>query len=242
MIEMNCVSEQLYFEFQPIVKVGQKGEYQSIYAKEALLRSNATKSFPANFFNASTESERETQQLFDKFYEMVVNFFENNQKIRLHVNIDPKQIKLSITEAKLQKWLPFAKSVTIELTEGQMTDGVRNIEQLALIETYLNKMQNLGFQIALDDIGTGENKMNLAQALKGYADLIKFTLLPYHTGQSYTCYEESLREWQRFSETNQLPLIIEGIETKAQAEFFAAQGIQLQQGFYWDDYIKTLNE
>lgn len=236
MTKANCLNQQLYFEFQPIVQVNENGDFERIIAKEALLRSNDTAGFPENFFNLSTKSELETNQLFDRFFELVLNFFKHNNQIRLHVNIDPKQIKLSSTASKLQHWLPFVDLVTIELTEGQMTDGVRNINQIEIIKQYLDQMRDLGFCTALDDVGTGENQMDLAELLEKQFDLIKFTLIPYSRLPEEQLKKELLK-WQHFATQNHLKLIIEGIETIEQADYFAKQGFRLQQGFYWDAYV-----
>lgn len=236
MTKLNRMEQQLFFEFQPIVQVSKNGEFEAIIAKEALLRSNDTNGFPENFFNLSTKSEFETDQLFDCFFKMVNNFFENNNQIRLHVNIDPKQIKLSSTASKLQHWLPFVNLVIIELTEGQMTDGIRNINQIEAIKAYLDQMRNLGFRTAMDDVGTGENQMDLAESLKKRFDLIKFTLVPYINLPDEQLKKE-LAKWQQFAKQNALEFIIEGIETAEQAGYFANQGFRLQQGFYWDAFV-----
>lgn len=228
--------ERFCFDFQPIVRVDETGKQVKVIAQEALLHTVDTGKFPVEFFIECINSEEQNSQLFQNYIQMADDFFQTHRSVRLHLNVDPKQIQLAATWKDLHQLLPFSSHVTLELTERPMTDGISNACQGDAMKASISAIHKLGFKIALDDVGTGENTMKLAEAIGNEVDCLKFTLINYCV-ETYDSLCDALREWRSFADGLGIPLILEGIETKEQACFFAHEGFFLQQGFYWDKQI-----
>lgn len=115
--------------------------------------------------------------------------------------------------------------LTLEITESVL------IEDLSKVTVILEKLRNLGVNIALDDFGTGYSSLAYLRRLD--VDYIKID-------QSF------VRDLEESSETQLIldalvdiakglnkKLVVEGIETEAQAEIVRKLGCDIGQGYLW---------
>jgi diguanylate cyclase (GGDEF)-like protein/PAS domain S-box-containing protein len=156
---------------------------------------------------------------------------------KLSLNLSAKQIEnnnfieiLSDTMKKLQfdpAWL------TLEITEGQI---MKNPEDSI---KRLKEINNLGIEIAIDDFGTG------------YSSLAYLKRLPVNKLKIDKAFVEGLPDDDEdiaiskaiiaLAQILNLKLVAEGVETKEQQEFMAANGCNVIQGYYYSKPLDTHN-
>lgn len=115
--------------------------------------------------------------------------------------------------------------LTLEITESVL------IEDLSKVTIVLDKLRNLGVRIALDDFGTGYSSLAYLRRLE--VDYIKID-------QSFVRDLESSSETQLILEALvtiakglKKLLVVEGIETDAQAQIIQNLGCEVGQGYLW---------
>ncbi len=135
-----------------------------------------------------------------------------------------EEIVIHVARALSDSGLP-PHLLTLEITESVL------IEDLSKVTVILEKLRELGVKIALDDFGTGYSSLAYLRRLD--VDYIKID-------QSF------VRDLEQSSETQLIldalvdiakglnkMLVVEGIETEAQAEIVRKLGCDIGQGYLW---------
>jgi len=116
-----------------------------------------------------------------------------------------------------------AHRVVIEITERAETDEhVRLLRECA-------QVREMGFQLAVDDVGAGASGLNRIVALR--PDWIK---LDRHTtfGIDHDVFRQGLLDaFLTFERLTGIRLIVEGVETEGQLDILARLGVRYVQGF-----------
>lgn len=224
------------FQFQPIVEVNQAGEFVRICAREVLLKTKDTGRFPKDFFTAQLASESGMHQLNKRYTKMIMRYFQNPDAVPLHLNLDPKQVSMAGTWQDFEEVRPYAERIILELTEGPVVAAKQNMADADDLCASLGSFRKIGFNLALDDVGTGQNSFALAKSIIHYLNYLKFTIIPFRREINQLCLKR-IQPWQTLAEKAELPLIIEAIETKEEARILAEAGLTFQQGFYWDELV-----
>ncbi len=135
-------------------------------------------------------------------------------------NISPKQIKIEITERTL-------------------------IGDAGLIRGIMREMQEKGFMFEVDDFGVDYSNISLILHLP--VEIIKIDRSLVLLATEKESYEEFFRLFLKAIRHTDRKVVIEGVETKEQADFFTSCGSEYIQGFYYshplpfDDCIKLLD-
>lgn len=145
-------------------------------------------------------------------------------EVGLFVNLHPLELanaaKLGARLAPLQ---PMAQRVVFEITERFPTFNVdewrRSIEGLS----------QLGFCIAVDDLGAGYNSLSVLAALE--PQFIKVDMSIIRDVDKQPQKRRILELLCRFAQASDAQLIAEGVETEAEADAVVSCGADLMQGY-----------
>lgn len=135
---------------------------------------------------------------------------------------DPELI--DITRSALAHYHIAAHNIAFELTERTPID---NIEQA---ELNCQKLNAMGIQIKLDDIGNGHNDLLSLQKLQATTIKIDKVFIDDINSLSANTIIKSL---VAFAEKAEVEVIAEGVETQQQAEILLDIGIRYHQGFLY---------
>ena len=114
----------------------------------------------------------------------------------------------------------------IEITESAYTETTTQIDKL------VKKLRQDGFMVLMDDFGSGYSSLNMLNTLE--VDVIK--LDGDFLRWSGLAYERGIRIIEsvvNMAKNLALPIVVEGVETKSQAEFLQSLGCRYAQGYYY---------
>ena len=115
--------------------------------------------------------------------------------------------------------------IKIEITESSY------VEATDLVNDLVKKLHENGFMVLMDDFGSGYSSLNMLSDLQ--LDAIKldgrFLLLKENDNKALHILESVVN----MAKVIALPIIVEGVETKEQADFLENLGCRYSQGFYF---------
>lgn len=115
------------------------------------------------------------------------------------------------------------------LIEFELSEDI-SLQHDAHLFSFLNRLQQMGHRIALDDFGSGYSSLSLLSELP--VDMIKldqsFFYKPLQHKQEYL-----LSSLIQMLKTLRHTIIAEGVETKEVYEFLRSQGVDMIQGYYF---------
>lgn len=157
-------------------------------------------------------------------------------------NLDNPKL-YSILTSLVEEYHISPDLLAIELTESVFAEN-QNM-QIEVME----KLQDYGFRVLMDDFGSGESSVNMLK--EADVDMLKLNLKSVlQTGRP----EQSgnrLSAVGRMAKWLDLPVIAEGVETKKQADYLSSIGCYVAQGIYYskplpiheyEDYIENMLE
>jgi diguanylate cyclase (GGDEF)-like protein len=169
---------------------------------------------------------------------------EKYGEFNLAINLSPRQLAkeelIQHIEDALSTYEISPHNIELEITETAIMSGDTKSEEL------LNKLHDLGITLTIDDFGTG------------YSSLVHIKRLPINTLKIDKGFVMDIPSDENdiaivksillLSESLNLNVIAEGIETEAQKQFLIDHGCHTGQGFYLakplspDNFIKLLNK
>jgi EAL domain-containing protein (putative c-di-GMP-specific phosphodiesterase class I)/GGDEF domain-containing protein len=220
--------EKLTPYFQPIVSIPQK----KIIGYEALIRGPSGSPLYTPFvlfttadqFNLSSKLEYLSREISLKHYASL------NCNEKLFINVSPSVLlhpnfKNTITHHFQEQFGLSPCSVVIEITEHQATDNY------LLMRDVVGHCRDMGFQIALDDLGAGYSGLRLwAELRPDYVKIDKHFIEDLHSDPVKINFVRSI---QSIANSLRCDVIAEGIETEAEFKAVEKLGIRYAQGFYF---------
>jgi len=220
--------EKLTPHFQPIVSLTQK----KIIGYEALIRgpSDSPLHSAFNLFDIAERFNLSTQLEFISRKLTIQRYASLGIQEKLFINVSASVLlqpdfENGITLKFLDKFKVDPHAVVIELTEHQPNDDYELMRNAVL------HYRNMGFEIALDDLGAGYSGLKLwSELLPEYVkidnhfihgideDLVKFNFV---------------RSIQNIACSLHCNVIAEGIETEQEFKAIAKLGITHAQGYYF---------
>jgi EAL domain-containing protein (putative c-di-GMP-specific phosphodiesterase class I) len=222
----------MHSHFQPIISIrGRK-----VIGLEALIRATNPESgnaiTPAYLFDAANR-HRQTLQLDRVCRESALSGFATlagiDPNLFLFINVDVQSLSRSGSESTAlirlteEHGLP-PERVVIEIIESKIQDA-------AALQRFVAAHRKRGFLIALDDMGTGHSNLERIPAIK--PDIIKLDRMliqdidrEYHKQELFDFFIKMAHRIGVF-------VIVEGIETEAEALSCLERGADLVQGFYF---------
>ncbi len=129
-------------------------------------------------------------------------------------------------EQLTKKYRIPASSLKIEITESAY------VEDSSKVRDTVSTLRSLGFMVLMDDFGSGYSSLNMLRSVN--VDVIKldaqFLRIEEKEEQKGINIIESIIN---MAKTLHTPVIVEGVETREQAEFLTGMGCRYMQGFYY---------
>ena len=115
--------------------------------------------------------------------------------------------------------------------EVEITESVYAKETNTIRDT-VEKLMKAGFTVLMDDFGSGYSSLNALKDIK--VDILKIDMRFLHIDEEHSEHGiDILRSVVQLANTMQLPMIVEGVETKAQVEMLLDLGCLYGQGYYY---------
>ena len=212
------------FAFQPIVDVAT----QSIYAYEALVR-GVNGEGAAVVLGQVNDTNR---YRFDQGCRIRSIFLAQRlgMTTRISINFLPNAmyqpelcIRTTIAAAEAAKF-PL-EQIIFEVTEGEQ---ILEPGKLLSIFSYYRKR---GFATAIDDFGAGYAGLGLLTDFQ--PDILKIDIKLVRDIDSNPVKQAVVEGILHTTRTLGIKVIAEGVETRAEAQWFKANGIRLMQGYYF---------
>jgi EAL domain-containing protein (putative c-di-GMP-specific phosphodiesterase class I) len=220
-VRLSSALDSLWVAYQPIVAF----EHRQVLAYEALVRNEEpTLRSPLDLFDAAERLGRLHEVARRIRSRVAADARGLPEGVLLFVNVHPEDLNDFDLFSPSSALSEIANRVVLELTERASLDRV------AGLQTRIGKLRELGFRIALDDLGAG------------YAGLSSFTLLQ----PDYVKLDASLIRSVDASPQKRsivramlqlaagdlnLKAICEGVETAAERDTLVALGGDLLQGY-----------
>ena len=149
--------------------------------------------------------------------------------LRLYVNLSARQFRdpglVPMIVSALADTGLDPERLTLEITEGTLlTPGFETIQRIG-------ELRALGLRLAIDDFGTGYSSLGYLHAFQIDELKIDRSFVPGETGvgDAHVLSQAIVELGRALS----LEMIAEGIETQAQADWFATLGCRFGQGFLY---------
>lgn len=223
--------EGFYLVFQPIFKVCPSGS-PKIVDYEILLRA-ADHRFPKDRFQTIIKDEDRNGIFLSWFAGKLVELVTHFPQKKFDINIEPQQLQYQSTWDFLSRMSSYSDQLIIEITERAPLYFEYSSKNAIILEGSLSKIKSLGYEVALDDVGSGQN--SLGEVVKNYPniDRLKFSMVCFKNIKNQIELN-FLKSWIKLSEEYQLEIVVEGIETKEMSAKLVEDNCYcLQQGFYW---------
>ena len=156
---------------------------------------------------------------------------KGREGIHISVNISPKDFYfLDVFEtmtALVERYEIDPKYLKLEITETAL------MEELGKQADLLERLRNYGFQVEIDDFGSGYSSLNTLQDIE--VDVLKLDRgflrkISQESGRSKTIMNSVIG----MSKSLGLTVVTEGVETKEQVDYLTQAGCDIFQGFYFD--------
>jgi len=221
---------RLTSRFQPIVCTGNPTQ---VFANECLLRwfeSNKDDvNPPGRLFSTAKDAEL-TFQLDRKAREIHIrNAADQDVGTKYFVNFtptsiyDPRNCLQNTFEIIREVGLP-ASRVVFEVIETERVNDTNHLK--SILETY----QEHGFEVALDDLGAGHSTLSLLGELR--PDFVKLDMDLVRDVDKNHFKGEVLHRIIDLSQSFDIKVIAEGIETQGELDWLTQKGVDYVQGFY----------
>lgn len=212
--------------FQPIVSLSQR----RVLGYEALTRgpSNTALHSPINLLAAARHAGRLNELEMTCRENACHRYGQQQLQGKLFLNVSPETLRDAThrpgyTLELLRKYRIPADRVVIELTEQTPTDDFE------LLDAALRHYRDMGFSIALDDLGAGYSGLRMWSELRpDYVKIDRYFIDGIHRDAVKREFVESIMKIARASRAQ---VIAEGIELSEELRVLSEMGIDLVQGY-----------
>ncbi len=156
-----------------------------------------------------------------------------NANLRVSVNVSKEHF---VNENFIEKYVKIAdmykvdrKNIELEITESATID--KNIDLLKIV----NKIKSYGFSISLDDFGTGYSSLAMLQELP--IDVIKIDKI-FVDKADLNSDQNMINYMVLIAKKLGTEIVVEGVETKEQADFIKTLDCDMIQGYYYSKPIE----
>ncbi len=207
---------------QPVVSLRRR----MIWGYEALLRTTASRlSSPMSILAAAGP----LQQL-DRLGRHVRQLAAEKLKqlppdVQLLVNLHPQDLFDSQLQDPQMPLSVVANRIILEVTEHASIGHRRDVERTA------QQLRNMGFGIAIDDLGAGHAGLNRLLYLR--PSLVKLDMELVRGIQHDSMQRTLVSTMIRLCEDLGIQIIVEGVETKEERDVLADLGCDLMQGYFF---------
>jgi len=221
--------ENISIVFQPIINLNDG----SIFGYEALARGPESSLFhaPISLFQAAEAIDRLFELEFIARKKAIQRFIELDLPQKLFINISPLSLQdpnfqSGQTLALIEKYGLPSDRIVIEITEHHPTPDYQLL--LNAVQYY----RDMGFSIALDDLGEGHSSLRLWSELRPeYVKLDKHFITHLETEDKHKL--QFVKIITELAQSVNTQVIAEGIETPGCLELLQSINVHLGQGYYF---------
>lgn len=220
--------ENVKAHFQPIVHL----QTRQIYGYEGLIRGpiNTVLHAPTRLFEAATSAGRLTELDFLCRRVVIKRFAQLGLSGRLFINVDPYSLvhdhsRESQTLALIEQAGINPSQVIIELTETQPVEDVQLMRQAMV---YYREM---GFRVALDDLGAGYSGLKLWSEIR--PDIVKIDRHFIQGIDEDRTKQQFVHAILKTATALGARVITEGVETEREYATLRKIGVEMVQGYYF---------
>lgn len=226
--ELKVLIERSTVHFQPIVDLNTS----QIIGAEALVRfiaPDGTLCSPGSIIELIEENMECIEMLTWRIFRFIAERFgpmlDRHRHFYISVNVPPTilsspRLKQAFEESGLN---PYIDQMVCEITERQtLTDFGRGV---------LTTVHPMGLRIAMDDFGTGQS--SLKQLIGLPLDILKIDKSQIDPLMKEPTADRLLRGVVTLAAVLRVKVVAEGVETREQAFFLRAAGVDAGQGWLW---------
>ncbi len=222
--------EQFVVYYQPIVDLASR----KIVSLEALVRWNHPVKglVPPNEFIPLFERNGFLREL-DEYVLLQVCLDMDNWRKQGHslvpVSVNMSRIEMDIgTHLSRIQMILQAYNISPEMIHAEITESafMENTDQLMLS---VHEMQNAGFQIYMDDFGSGYSSLNVFKNMP--VDVLKLDMRFLENMEDSEKGRLIIVMVLDMAQQLNLPVIVEGVETEQQVDFIRQHGATMAQGY-----------
>jgi EAL domain-containing protein (putative c-di-GMP-specific phosphodiesterase class I)/ActR/RegA family two-component response regulator len=212
--------ESLSMVMQPIVS----SQSSSIVAYEALVRNEEpTLRNPAELFDVAERLDR-TQDLGRAIRGIVAGLLPAApSSVQVFVNLHPSDLGDDELFAHDGRLTPFADRIVLEITERAALDEIRGLPNR------IARLRELGFKIAVDDLGAGYAGLSSFAALE--PDVVKADMSLVRGIERSPIKQKLFAAIAALANDLRIHLVAEGIETPAERDWVVSLGAHSLQGY-----------
>ncbi|MES2624910.1 MAG: bifunctional diguanylate cyclase/phosphodiesterase [Pseudomonadota bacterium] len=220
--------EDVHTVFQPIVDLNGR----SIHGYEALIRGPENTEYfrPIALFDAAITHKLEVQLEIMCRKVSIREYAALGLSEKLFLNISPTALmnpdfKKGKTLQYLEEYEISPEQVVIEVTEQQKTHNYR------LLAEAITHYRNMGFTVALDDLGDGYSGLRLwSELLPDFIKVDKHFISNIHNDRIKASFVASLH---KMATASNCKIIAEGVEQGEELMMLQKIGISFAQGFWF---------
>lgn len=230
---MSSVCLQLYY--QPKINV----DSNEIIGYEILLRNiDHPPYYPAAKMEKIYYNREKHSHFLVWLKKELTRVLVENPSNSLSINFSPRQLLYPETKQFFSEMRKFCDQLIVEITEDPiLLDITEKISGKSIEDSIIAALafiKELGYNISLDDVGTGQNSFERALEYVPYLSQIKFSIVKcLKHNASLEMIDYFLKAWHQFARENHLEIVIEGIEDQETSKMLVEKGMLLQQGYYF---------
>ena len=222
--------QNLYPVFQPILAL----DKQTIYAYEGLIRGPETSPLhrPDDLFAAA--SRRQCLSRLDLLCcnAIIRRYAELRLPGKLFLNVSPgsfseKDFNPEELLSSLQDSNIDPRRIVVEITENQQ------VKDPFVFKTALQRLKNMGFKLALDDLGAGFSGLQLWHVID--PDYVKIDRHFIQTAHEDRVKQLFIKLIVEIADSLECKVIAEGVESKYEYTALRKLGVKLAQGYYFEE-------
>jgi EAL domain-containing protein (putative c-di-GMP-specific phosphodiesterase class I)/CheY-like chemotaxis protein len=212
--------DALFMVYQPIVRWSTR----EVIGYEALVRSReATIPHPGALFDAADRLDR-VDELSRRIRELApLPMIPAPERGRLFYNLHVASLVDESLYDPDSALASIADRVVLEVTERAALDEIRDAR------TRVKRLRDLGYQIAVDDLGAGYAGLNSFAQLE--PDIVKLDMALIRDIDTSSTKQKLTRSIARVCSEMGLDVVAEGIETREERDCVVALGCDLLQGY-----------
>jgi EAL domain-containing protein (putative c-di-GMP-specific phosphodiesterase class I) len=210
----------LWMAFQPILRARD----QTLFGYEALLRSRRAPLLTAVAFLDAARRLEKMEPLGQALRACLATTMEGEFEGTLFINLSPAELtdeSLYSRDAPLSR---FAKRCILEITEREALEGVAGLR--ARIRT----LKELGFRVAIDDLGAGYAGLTSFAALE--PEVVKLDRSLVTNADTQPLQRRVIDSIVRLCGDLGIMVVAEGVETAAERDTLVDLGCDLLQGYF----------
>ncbi|KRN74952.1 hypothetical protein IV73_GL000707 [Weissella kandleri] len=223
-----------YFVAQKIVNLevdGSSSEY------ELLLRSHQAPGFPQKQYLEMISNESAHKDYMEIVLQVLPQILKSNSDDIFSFNLDQQELEYEATFEMLEMLAQIEPNIHarlwIEITELPAQHRSNPYASGLNVEAFA-RLQEMGYQVAFDDVGQGNNSLGNMFLITQYIKRIKWSLVHVRKVLNKESLKLNLELLSIIAQNRHLDLVVEGIENQDTVDCLLKNQVCLQQGYHFD--------